>query len=108
VTAATIEAVPEPKLNQPKRGLIAAGEGVLIVLLAFAAQYCWHRGIVRLEYPFDGHEPLVATRYFGNWIGGAVGLVTLAGALVLDAIRQVLLAVRTRSRKPPQAADAPV
>ena len=100
MTAATFDAVPRPRLNQPKRGLIAAGEVVLIVVLAFAAQWCWHKGIVRLEYPVEGQRTLVATRYFGNWIGGAVGLATLAGVLLLDAIRQTVLAVRTRGRKP--------
>jgi hypothetical protein len=105
VTAATIDAVPQPKLNQPKRGLIAAGEVVLIVLLAFTAHWCWTKGVVRLEYPVDGHDPLVATRYLGNWIGGAVGLVTLAGVLLLDALRQTVLAVRTRGRKPAKEKD---
>lgn len=107
MTAATIDAVPRPRLNQPKRGLIAAGEVVLVVVLAFVVPWCWNKGIARLEYPMDGREPLVATRYYGNWIGGAVALATLAGVLLLDSVRQTLLAVRTRGRKPPRAAAQP-
>ncbi|WP_285746032.1 hypothetical protein [Lentzea sp. NBRC 105346] len=89
-----------PSLHQPKRALIAAGEVVAVVLLAFAAHWCWRHGVVRLEYPIDGGAPLQSTRYKGNWIGGAIALVTLAALLLLDALRQTLLAVRARPRKP--------
>jgi hypothetical protein len=108
VHALTDEAEPAPppdsasQLHQPKRALIAAVEVVLIVLLAFAAHWCWQRGIQRFSYPIEGRPPLVATRYHGNWIGGSIALATVAGVLLLDAIRQILLAGRTRDRKPPK------
>ena len=89
-----------PSLHQPKRALIAAGEVVAVVLLAFAAHWCWRHGVVRLEYPIDGSQPLQSTRYKGNWIGSSIVLVTLAAVLLLDAVRQVVLAVRARPRKP--------
>ncbi|RDI29993.1 hypothetical protein [Lentzea flaviverrucosa] len=92
-----------PSLHQPRRWLIAAGEAVAIVLLVVLAVWCWNRGVVRLEYPFEGREPLTSTRYLGNWLGTAAGAVTLAVVLALDAVRQVLLAVRTRPQK---AADS--
>lgn len=92
-----------PDLHQPKRWLIAAGEAVAVVLLVIVAVWCWNRGVVRLEYPFEGREPLISTRYHGNWLGSAVGAVTLAVVLVLDAVRQIMLAVRTRPQK---AADS--
>ncbi|MFD7653031.1 hypothetical protein ACFV4N_03525 [Actinosynnema sp. NPDC059797] len=99
MTAATVESqtVPEPpKLHQPKRALIAAGEVVLGVLLVLAAAWCWQRGVEHHSYPVPDREPLGATRYRGNWIGLAVGLATVAGVLALDAIRQAVLATRTR------------
>jgi hypothetical protein len=92
----------EPGLHQPKRALIAVVEVVLVVLLAFAAQWCWQRGIQRFSYPVDGRPPLVATRYHGNWIGGSIALATIAGILLLDAVRQTVLAVRTKDRRPPK------
>lgn len=92
-----------PSLHQPKRWLIAAGEVVAIVLLTWAAVWCWNRGIVKLAYPIDGHESLVSTRYHGNWLGTAVGAATLAVILALDAVRQVVLAVRTRPQKAAEA-----
>ncbi|SER41182.1 hypothetical protein [Lentzea albida] len=92
-----------PGLHQPKRWLVAAAEVVAIVLLVVAAVWCWNRGVVRLEYPFEGREPLISTRYHGNWLGSAVGAATLAVVLALDAVRQIMLAVRTRPQK---AADS--
>ena len=106
--ALTDEAEPAPELSsapnlhQPKRALIAVVEVVLIVLLAFAAHWCWQRGIQRFSYPMDGRPPLVATRYHGNWIGGSIALATVAGVLLLDAVRQTVLAVRTKDRRRPE------
>jgi hypothetical protein len=99
------DAVPDPgpSLHQPKRWLIAAGEFVAIVLLVIAAVWCWNRGVVKLAYPIDGRDPLISTRYHGNWLGTAVGAVTLAVLLGLDAVRQVVLAVRTRPQKAAEA-----
>ncbi|MFD0199328.1 MULTISPECIES: hypothetical protein [Saccharothrix] len=108
VTAATVETetVPEPEpgpdtptLHQPKRALIAIGEVVLIALLVPAAVWCWNRGVLHYSYPVPDHPPLESTRFKGNWIGASVALVTIAGVLLLDALRQTVLAVRTRGRK---------
>ncbi|MCE6995876.1 hypothetical protein LZG04_13850 [Saccharothrix sp. S26] len=108
MTAATVESqtVPEPEpepgaptLHQPKRALIAIGEVVLVALLVALAVWCWDRGVVHHSYPVPDHPPLESTRFKGNWIGGSVALVTLAGVLLLDAVRQTVLAVRTRGRK---------
>ncbi|WP_330272213.1 hypothetical protein OG205_35260 [Lentzea sp. NBC_00516] len=88
-----------PSLHQPQRWLIAAGEVVVIVVLVIVAVWAWNRGVVRLEYPIEGREPLISTRYHGNWLGTAAGALTLAVVLALDVARQVLLAVRTRPQK---------
>lgn len=92
-----------PGLHQPKRWLIAAGEVVAIVLLVIAAVWCWNRGVVPLEYPVEGREPLISTRLHGNWLGTAAGAATLAVILALDAVRQIMLALRARPQK---AADS--
>jgi hypothetical protein len=96
--ALTAEAEPSPKLHQPGRALIAGVELVLVVVLGFAAHWCWQHGIQEFSYPLDGRPPLVSTRYHGNWVALAVVAATVGGILVLDAIRQVILAVRTRDR----------
>lgn len=97
--------MPTPgRLHQPRRGLVAAAEVVVAVLLVVAAFWCWGRGVVHYEFPIDGHSPLPATRLLGNWVGGAIGLAAVAALLLVDAFRQTLLAVRTRERRMPPAA----
>ncbi|NUT97661.1 MAG: hypothetical protein HOY78_37125 [Saccharothrix sp.] len=88
-----------PGLHQPKRAIVAGVEVVAVVALAFAVAWCWDRGVLRYSYPVTDHAPLESTRYLGNWIGAAIGLATLGGVLLLDAGRQVVLAVRARGRK---------
>jgi hypothetical protein len=114
VTAATVgtdtdteteQETGEPTLHQPKRALIAVGEVVLVALLVPAAVWCWNRGVVHYSFPVPDQPPLESTRFKGNWIGGSVGLVTVAGVLLLDAIRQTVLAVRTRGRKQVEEPD---
>ncbi|WP_153278813.1 hypothetical protein [Saccharothrix syringae] len=93
--------MPEaPKLHQPKRAFVAAGEVVLGVLLVLAAAWCWQRGVVHQSYPTQDGRSLAATRYHGNWIGTAVALGTATGVLLLDAVRQAVLAFRTRGPAP--------
>ncbi|WP_394615178.1 hypothetical protein JNUCC0626_35990 [Lentzea sp. JNUCC 0626] len=104
VVAEPAEAPPaESGLHQPRRWLIAAGEIVVVVLLVVLAIWCWNRGVVRLEYPIEGRDPLISTRYHGNWLGTSIASATLAVVLALDAVRQIMLAVRTRPQK---AADS--
>ncbi|MEU4802261.1 hypothetical protein [Actinosynnema sp. NPDC023587] len=103
MTAATpvapAAAAPGPGLHQPLRAAVAVGEVVLAVALVLLAAWCWNRGVLRSGYTAADHAPVESTRYLGNWLGGAIGLGTVAGVLVLDAIRQTLLAVRTRGRE---------
>ncbi|XVS64078.1 hypothetical protein ACQPYE_38505 [Actinosynnema sp. CA-299493] len=114
MTAATAETetVPEPEpepgaptLHQPKRALVAVGEVVLVALLVPLAAWCWNRGVLHYSYPVPDHPPLESTRFKGNWIGASAGLVTIAGVLLLDAVRQTVLAVRTRGRKQGEEPD---
>ncbi|HWC80937.1 MAG TPA: hypothetical protein VG756_13340 [Pseudonocardiaceae bacterium] len=94
---------PRPAgLSQPWRGLVALGEVVLAAVAVIVGILCWHRGFTQIVTPVSGQQPLVSTVQYGNWASGAVGLVVLAGLLVLDAGRQTLLAVRTRQRPAPE------
>jgi hypothetical protein len=97
-----------PGLNQPWRGILAAGEVVLAVVAVVFGIVCWHKGVTTMVTPLgNGAPPLVSTIFLGNWMAGAIGLVTVAAFLVLDALRQVMLAVRTRRRpQPPEVTVA--
>jgi hypothetical protein len=46
----------------------------------------------------DNGNRLQSTRYLGYWAAAAIVLGAVAGVLVLDALRQLVLAVRIRAR----------
>lgn len=90
------------RLHQPWRGFIAFGEVVLAAVAVVVGVLCWHRGVTTMVTPLGpGQPPLVSTIFYADWMAAAVGLVLVAALLVLDALRQTLLAVRTRHRPVP-------
>lgn len=87
------------RLHRPWRSLVALGElagAALAILLAF---WCWDRGIVPVVTLLEDGTRLESTRHVGHWLAAAIGLGAVAAVLVLDALRQVLLAVRVRPRR---------
>ncbi|KAA2264838.1 hypothetical protein F0L68_07110 [Solihabitans fulvus] len=93
-------------LNQPRRAIVAVVEVLVVALLVFLAVQCWRNGVIRYTFPIEGHDPLPATRFVGSWMAGAVALGTAAGIIVLDAVRQLLLAMRVRPGRRKQALEA--
>lgn len=90
--------------NQPWRGFVAGGEIALAAVAVLAGVLCWRNGIGHMVTPLgDGHPPLESTVFYGNWISGAIGLVAVGAFLLLDAFRQITLAVQARRRPPPPA-----
>ncbi|HEY4022278.1 MAG TPA: hypothetical protein VGM75_26555 [Pseudonocardiaceae bacterium] len=89
-----------PALNQPWRAWLALGEVVLAAVAVLVGIWCWHRGIVQIVTPTgNGTPPLISIVFYGDWMSGAIGLCTVAALLVLDALREIVLAVRTRRRR---------
>jgi hypothetical protein len=87
------------RLHQPWRVVVALVELVVAVVAVLVAIGCWHHGVVPITTPFQpGKPPLASSRFLGNWMAGAIGLVTLAGILVADAVRELLLGLGTRRR----------
>ena len=86
---------PEARLNEPVRALVATGELVLAVALGFAVVWAWRRGSIPYELPVSDNPavPDTVQRWSGPWIGAAFALAAVAGLLVLDAVRQLMLAV---------------
>ncbi|GAA0505209.1 hypothetical protein GCM10011581_32870 [Saccharopolyspora subtropica] len=98
LTAETSEPARSGGVHQPWRAAVAGIELVLAVLLVVFAWWAWGQGKVTIALPGPGGAVDVVTRSVGSWLSGAVGAVTVAGLLVLDAARQVVLAVRVRRR----------
>ncbi|GAA3003561.1 hypothetical protein [Actinokineospora diospyrosa] len=84
------------RLDQPRRAVLAVGELVLVGLLVWAALWCYDRGTVPLSRVAERPD-LDFQHYAGNWIGTSIAAATLAAVLLLDAGRQLVLAVRTRA-----------
>jgi hypothetical protein len=91
------EAEPERaggRLNQPWRAAVAGIELVAAVALALLAWWAWNRGMVTIYLPGPRGAVDVVTRSVGSWLTGSVIAATVAGLLLIDALRQVVLAVR--------------
>jgi hypothetical protein len=87
-------------LHRPVRAFVAVGEVVFAAVAVWLAFICWPHGISRITTPLTDGTQLTSTRYIGSWIAGAIGLGVLAAVLLVDTVRQLLLAVRARDRKP--------
>jgi hypothetical protein len=101
---ATEELVAPPptepaRLNRPWRALVALVELLIAGVAVWAAFYCWPRGVATITEHYQNDITLESTRFVGSWLAGAIGFGTLAGVLVLDAVRQTILAMRVRPRK---------
>jgi hypothetical protein len=105
-------AVAEPRrlrrpLNRPARWLIAAAEVAAAGALAVLTVWAWRRAMIPVELPeFDNPAiPRYVSRMSGPWAAAAVGAATVAGLLVLDAVRHAVLALRAEHSGP--NAEAP-
>ena len=91
---------PQARLHKPWRTLVAVVEVVLAVLGGWAAYACWHSSVATVVTRTDDGASLESHRYFGGMLAAAIGLGTVAAILLVDAVRQLLLAVRARHRAP--------
>lgn len=94
------DARPSARLHKPLRALVGAVELILAALAVWGAFACWKAGVVPVLITYGETTTLESQRYFGGPLAGAIGLGVLAAILVVDAIRQFLLAVRAKGRKP--------
>ncbi len=90
---------PAARLHKPLRAVVGAVELILAALAVWGAFACWKAGVVPVVITYGEATTLESQRYFGGPLAGAIGLGVLAAILVVDAIRQFLLAVRAKGRK---------
>jgi hypothetical protein len=103
VTAAADELVAPPPtepgtLNKPWRAYVALAELVVAGVAVWFAFDFWPRGIARIVERYPDGIVLESTRFIGSWMALAILLGTVAAVLVVDAVRQVALAVRARPK----------
>ncbi|MGH3974389.1 MAG: hypothetical protein ACRDS9_13830 [Pseudonocardiaceae bacterium] len=84
------------RLHRRVRILVAVGEALAAIALAWLAWWCWHRGVIVTE-----DQGLLLNRIEGRWWTAAIGAATLAGILLLDALRESTRAVASRPRAAP-------
>jgi hypothetical protein len=87
------------QLNKPWRAFVALGELVLAAVAVWFAFDVWPRGIATVTQRLQNGVVLESTRWIGSWMSLAILLGTVAAVLVLDAVRQVALAVRARPKR---------
>jgi hypothetical protein len=92
-------------LHRPVRALVALAELIGAGALVWAAFALWDRGVDPVVLVLDDGTRLEAVRYQGGWLALAVVLGTVAALLVLDAVRQVVLALRARPRRARRASS---
>ena len=103
MTVATEELVAppptEPGLHKPWRAFVAIGELVVAAVAVWFAFDVWPRGIAKVVEHYPNNITLESTRWVGSWMALAILLGTVAALLALDAVRQLLLAVRARPKR---------
>ena len=104
MTAATDELVAPPpteagRLNKPARALVALAELVLAGVAVWFAFDVWPHGVAKVVEDYGNGIVLESTRWVGSWMSLAILLGTVAAVLVVDAVRQIALAVRARPKR---------
>lgn len=85
-------------VHRPRRAIVALLELALVALAVWGAFAAWSQGMTEVTDPLMADGEASTVRYHGNWIASAIGLATVAALLVLDALRQCMLALSTRRR----------
>ncbi|MTD56733.1 hypothetical protein [Amycolatopsis pithecellobii] len=88
----------QPKLHRPWRSWVAVAEVLLAGVAIWLAFPVWDLGVKTLTVQLSDGAVLTSTRYIGSWMAGAIGLGLLSALLLVDAVRELLLAVRARHR----------
>jgi hypothetical protein len=104
MTVAAEELVAPPpteagRLNKPWRALVALGELLLAAVHVWLAYDVWPRGIATIVERYQNGLVIESTRWVGSWMSLAILFGTVAALLVLDAVRQLVLAVRARPKR---------
>ncbi|MGH3884608.1 MAG: hypothetical protein ACRDRY_13630 [Pseudonocardiaceae bacterium] len=85
-----------------RRALVAVTEVLAAIVLAWLAWWCWNRGLI-----VTVSNGVALLRIEGRWWAAATGAATLAGILVLNALRQGVLTIAPRPAGRPSRPAGP-
>lgn len=86
-------------MNQPWRAVVAVVELLLAVAACWAATWTWSHVVTDVTMRAEDGTGLTSRIYSAPWVAGTVGFGLLAALLVVDFVRELLLAWRARSRQ---------
>ncbi|NIH82866.1 hypothetical protein [Amycolatopsis viridis] len=89
----------QARLNQPVRAVVALVEVLLAAAAVWGAFVVWGAGVHTVVVRLTDGTVLTSTRWVGSWMAAAIGLGMVAGILLADAVREVLLATRVKRRR---------
>nr|WP_246381474.1 hypothetical protein [Prauserella isguenensis] len=87
-------------MHRPRRIAVAVVELVVAAVAVWGAFLLWGSAIRDVTVHLDDGSTLTSRVYEGDLIGLAVALGALAAVLVIDAVRQVMLGVAAKGKKP--------
>lgn len=91
--------VPQNRLNQPWRAVVAVVELVLAGLAVWLSFRLWADVVTVIPMPDGDGGHVDLTHHDGGLVAAAIALGLAAALLVVDAVRQLLLALRVRPRR---------
>ena len=101
--------VPPPttpgRLHRPGRAIVALVELLLAGAAVWGAFWAWPHGFATITTEVGQGVVVESERVYGNWVAVAIAFGTVAAVLVLDAARQVALAVRARPKRVKKSKD---
>jgi hypothetical protein len=93
-------------LHRPMRAVVALAELVVAGLAVWGAFWAWPKGFATITTLVTDGLELDSQRVYGNWLALAILFGTAAAVLVLDALRQTVLAARARPKRVKPAKDS--
>lgn len=89
----------EGDLNQPWRAVVALVELLLACAAGWAATWAWSNVVTTITFETSGAQELTSRLFSGPWTAASIGFGLLAALLLVDAFRELTLAVRARHPK---------
>lgn len=85
------------RVNRPLRAVVAAVEVLLAVAAGWGAALCWSNVVTTVTLRGFNNPGMVSRIYSGPWVAVSIALGLVAALFLVDAFRELMLALRARS-----------